>query len=96
MNVLALGPLNKCSRLNRGVKCRYRGFDTIHGKDVAWNEIVVTGLPEKEKQRFVSEVELLRYLDNAHFIKYYSSWYDASQDKIILITQIVTSGTLNK
>lgn len=74
----------------------YRGFDTVHGKDVAWNEIVVTGLPDKEKDRFVSEVELLRYLDNAHFIKYYSSWYDPKQDKIILITQIVTSGTLNK
>ena len=96
MNVSALGPLKKCTKLSQGVKCRYRGFDTIHGKDVAWNEIVVTGLPEKEKQRFVSEVELLRYLDNAHFIKYYSSWYDASQDKIILITQIVTSGTLSK
>ena len=63
---------------------------------MAWNEIIVSGLPEKEKERFASEVELLRVLKNEHFIKYYSSWYDEKQDKIILITQIVTSGTLNK
>lgn len=75
---------------------RYRGFDTQHGKDVAWNEIFVAGLPQKEKDRFASEVELLRFLQNEHFIKYYSSWYDPKQDKIVLITQIVTSGTLNK
>lgn len=54
------------------------------------------GLPQKEKERFASEVELLRLLHNEHFIEYYSSWYDAKQDKIVLITQIVIGGTLNK
>ena len=63
---------------------------------MAWNEILVSGLAEKEKERFASEVEMLRFLNNDHFIKYYSSWYDEKEDKIILITQIVTSGTLNK
>ena len=63
---------------------------------MAWNEILVSSLPEKEKERFASEVEMLRFLNNDHFIKYYSSWYDEKEDKIILITQIVTSGTLNK
>ena len=76
--------------------CSYRGFDTKNGKDVAWNEIFVTGLPQKEIDRFASEVELLRNISNDHFIKYYSSWYDAEQKKVVLITQIVTSGTLNK
>lgn len=75
---------------------RYRGFDTVKGRDVAWNEIFVSGLPQKEKERFASEVELLRLLHNEHFIEYYSSWYDAKQDKIVLITQIVIGGTLNK
>lgn len=75
---------------------RYRGFDTKRGFDVAWNEILVSGLPEKEKERFTSEVEMLKLLDNDHFIKYYSSWYDEKEDKIILITQIVIGGTLNK
>ena len=63
---------------------------------MAWNEIFVSGLPQKEKERFASEVELLRFLHNEHFIEYYSSWYDPKQDKIVLITKIVTSGTLNK
>lgn len=75
---------------------RYRGFDTTHGRDVAWNEIYVPNLPEKEKERFASEVEMLRYCENEHFIKYYSSWYDSEQEKIVIITQIVTSGTLNR
>ena len=53
-------------------------------------------LSEKEKERFSSEVELLRSIDDDHFIKYYSSWYDPKEEKVIIITQIVNSGTLNK
>lgn len=68
----------------------------MKGKDVAWNEIYVAGLSEKEKDRFSSEVELLRSIDDDHFIKYYSSWYDPKEEKVVIITQIVTSGTLNK
>ena len=68
----------------------------MKGKDVAWNEIYVSELSEKEKDRFSSEVELLRSNEDDHFIKYYSSWYDPKEEKVVIITQIVTSGTLNK
>lgn len=68
----------------------------MKGKDVAWNEIYVSELSEKEKDRFSSEVELLRSIEDEHFIKYYSSWYDPKEEKVVIITQIVTSGTLNK
>ena len=68
----------------------------MKGKDVAWNEICVSELSEKEKDRFSSEVELLRSIEDDHFIKYYSSWYDPKEEKVVIITQIVTSGTLNK
>ena len=92
-------PLRKCRivrRLQGYSSSRYRGWDTVKGKDVAWNEIYVAGLSEKEKERFSSEVELLRSIDDDHFIKYYSSWYDPKEEKVIIITQIVNSGTLNK
>ena len=39
---------------------------------------------------------MLRSIDDNHFIKYYSSWYDPKEEKVIIITQIVNSGTLNK
>lgn len=68
----------------------------MKGKDVAWNEIYVSELSEKEKDRFSSEVELRRSIEDDHFIKYYSSWYDPKEEKVVIITQIVTSGTLNK
>ena len=68
----------------------------MKGKDVAWNEIYVSELSEKEKDRFSSEVELLRSIEDDHFIKYYSSWYDPKEEKVVIITQNVTSGTLNK
>ena len=68
----------------------------MKGKDVAWNEIYVSELSEKEKDLFSSEVELLRSIEDDHFIKYYSSWYDPKEEKVVIITQIVTSGTLNK
>lgn len=53
-------------------------------------------LSEKEKERFASEVEILRSIDHPNFIRYYSSWYNAASEKVIIITQIVTNGTLNK
>ena len=68
----------------------------MKGKDVAWNEIYVSELSEKEKDRFSSEVELLRSIEDDHFIKYYSSWYDPKEETVVIITQIVTSGNLNK
>ena len=43
----------------------------MKGKDVAWNEIYVSELSEKEKDRFSSEVELLRSIEDDHFIKYH-------------------------
>lgn len=51
---------------------------------------------KKRRIRFSSEVELLRSIEDDHFIKYYSSWYDPKEEKVVIITQIVTSGTLNK
>lgn len=99
MSVWDPAPLRKCRTACPSREClsnRYRGWDTVKGKDVAWNEIYVAGLSEKEKERFSSEVELLRSIDDDHFIKYYSSWYDPKEEKVIIITQIVNSGTLNK
>lgn len=42
--------------------------------DVAWNSVKVHGLPPEEKQRLLSEVEILKGLDHKNIIKFYASW----------------------
>ena len=58
--------------LGRGTyKNVYMAFDEENGMDVAWNQVKVNGLPREEKQRLLSEVEILKELDHKNIIKLY-------------------------
>ena len=50
--------------------------------DVAWNQVKVNGLPREEKQRLLSEVEILKELDHKNIIKLYHSWIVTEKDEI--------------
>ena len=50
--------------------------------DVAWNQVKVSGLPREEKQRLLSEVEILKELDHKNIIKLYHSWIVTEKDEI--------------
>ena len=57
-------------------------FDEEEGMDVAWNQVKVNGLPREEKQRLLSEVEILKELDHKNIIKLYHSWIVTEKDEI--------------
>ena len=57
-------------------------FDEENGMDVAWNQVKVNGLPREEKQRLLSEVEILKELDHKNIIKLYHSWIVTEKDEI--------------
>ena len=50
--------------------------------DVAWNQVKVSGLPREEKQRLLSEVEILKELDHKNIIKLYHSWIVTEKDEV--------------
>ena len=50
--------------------------------DVAWNQVKVAGLPREEKQRLLSEVEILKELDHKNIIKLYHSWITTDKDEV--------------
>ena len=60
----------------------YMAFDEEEGRDVAWNQVKVSGLPREEKQRLLSEVEILKSLDHKNIIKLYHSWIVTEKDEI--------------
>ena len=69
--------------LGRGTyKNVYMAFDEEEGMDVAWNQVKVNGLPREEKQRLLSEVEILKELDHKNIIKLYHSWIVTEKDEI--------------
>ncbi|EEH57902.1 uncharacterized protein MICPUCDRAFT_26102, partial [Micromonas pusilla CCMP1545] len=69
--------------LGRGTyKNVYMAFDEEEGMDVAWNQVKVAGLPREEKQRLLSEVEILKELDHKNIIKLYHSWITTDKDEV--------------
>ena len=60
----------------------YMAFDEEEGMDVAWNQVKVSGLPREEKQRLLSEVEILKELDHKNIIKLYHSWIVTEKDEV--------------
>ena len=69
--------------LGRGTyKNVYMAFDEEEGRDVAWNQVKVSGLPREEKQRLMTEVEILKSLDHKNIIKLYHSWIVTEKDEV--------------
>jgi len=86
--------------LGRGTyKNVYKAFDEEEGMDVAWNQVKVNGLPAAEKQRLISEVEILKRLDHKNVLKFYHSWNTTSEKTGEVSVNFITeacAGTLNK
>ena len=69
-------------------------FDSVEGRDVAWSDISLQDVTSEEEKQFINEVDLLRSVNNEHIIHYYDSWYDKENNRIVIITQCMPSGTI--
>ncbi|PWA26986.1 hypothetical protein CCH79_00019228 [Gambusia affinis] len=73
----------------------YKGLDTEKTVEVAWCELQTHRLTRSERQRFSEEVEMLKVLQHPNIVRFYDSWKSAKGIKcIILVTELMTSGTL--
>uniref|UniRef100_A0A3Q2R3R7 non-specific serine/threonine protein kinase n=1 Tax=Fundulus heteroclitus TaxID=8078 RepID=A0A3Q2R3R7_FUNHE len=73
-------------------KTVYKGLDTEKTVEVAWCELQTHRLSRSERQRFSEEVEMLKVLQHPNIVRFFDSW--KSSKCIILVTELMTSGTL--
>ncbi|MFT7797640.1 serine/threonine-protein kinase WNK4-like [Arapaima gigas] len=77
-------------------KTVYKGLDTETTVEVAWCELQTRKLTKAERQRFSEEVEMLKGLQHPNIVRFYDSWKSTIKGHkcIILVTELMTSGTL--
>ncbi|XP_076809454.1 uncharacterized protein LOC143452388 isoform X1 [Clavelina lepadiformis] len=83
--------------LGRGsFKTVYKGLDTDTGVAVAWCELHHHKLSKSDQLHFRKEAELLKGLQHPNIVRFYDSWDQPQNGKkcIILVTELMTSGTL--
>ncbi|KAK6748877.1 hypothetical protein RB195_001478 [Necator americanus] len=85
--------------LGRGsFKTVYRGLDTETGVAVAWCELQESKLNRVERQRFREEAEMLKDLQHPNIVRFYDYWErtdpSGKRKYIVLVTELMTSGTL--
>ncbi|KAI6187157.1 Non-specific serine/threonine protein kinase [Aphelenchoides besseyi] len=85
--------------LGRGsFKTVFRGLDTETGVAVAWCELQDNKLNKAERQRFREEAEMLKGLQHPNIVRFYDYWerQEAAGKRkyIVLVTELMTSGTL--
>uniref|UniRef100_A0A0N4U3W6 non-specific serine/threonine protein kinase n=1 Tax=Dracunculus medinensis TaxID=318479 RepID=A0A0N4U3W6_DRAME len=85
--------------LGRGsFKTVYRGLDTETGVAVAWCELQENKLNKIERQRFREEAVMLKGLQHPNIVRFYDYWesqeHAGKKKCIVLVTELMTSGTL--
>ena len=80
-------------------KVVYKAFDSEAGKDVAWNQVKISGgskaTKEEKLQKVLEEVETLQRLKHKHIIECYHSWVDQENEQVNFITEMM-SGSLKR
>ncbi|KAF9975407.1 Serine/threonine-protein kinase wnk3 [Actinomortierella ambigua] len=95
------GRFQRCPEsLGKGAyKHVFRAFDQEEGVEVAWNQLRIDGLSKKEAQKILSEIEILESIRNDHIINFYASWSSKTSngsERIVFITELMSSGTLKQ
>ncbi|RZF44253.1 hypothetical protein LSTR_LSTR003893 [Laodelphax striatellus] len=77
-------------------KTVYKGLDTQTGVAVAWCELQEKKLNKSERQRFREEAEMLKGLQHTNIVRFYDYWEVTLTKRkyIVLVTELMTSGTL--
>ena len=74
----------------------YKAYDSSNGIEVAWNEVEVDDLSESFKNKVFDEINILKNCGNRsiYIIKFYDFWFNDTDNKLIFITEIASSGNL--
>ena len=61
---------------------------------MVWKEMNYAKMGDKEKQQLVSEVNILKELNNPHIVRYYDRIIDKNNQKIYIIMEYCEKGDL--
>ncbi|XP_067683898.1 serine/threonine-protein kinase WNK3-like isoform X2 [Haliotis asinina] len=78
-------------------KTVFKGLDSENGVAVAWCELQDKKWNKSERQRFKEEAEMLKELQHPNIVRFYDYWEKTDRRNrkvIILVTELMTSGTL--
>ena len=75
-------------------KTVYRAIDNDTGREVAWNILSTHGLNKKQKQQIRQEIEVMKKLNHPSILKLITAWQVREREEVVLITEIMTGGSL--
>ena len=98
-DVIELSPKGRFGRYNeelgRGAyKVVYKGLDNETGREIAWNVISLFRLPEDDRCRIKSEINLIKNLKHKNILHFISGWQNKDKQEVIFITEMITGGNL--
>ena len=73
-----------------------KGLDVNNGNNIAWNEVSIKSYSKKDRERILYEIKLLRTLRHPNLLAYYGGWMVREHEKIVFVTEIMSSGTLRE
>ncbi|EPS71002.1 hypothetical protein M569_03748, partial [Genlisea aurea] len=80
------------------MKTVYKAFDQLLGIEVAWCRVELCKVFKSptDLQRLYCEVHLLRNLNHASIMRFFTSWMDVDRRAFNFVTEMFTSGTLRE
>jgi WNK lysine deficient protein kinase len=68
----------------------YKAFDEEDGIEVAWNQVKLRNVEEREKNALFLEVETLKRLKHPNIIRFYDSWTHSNDKSASLTVNFIT------
>ncbi|KAJ3215602.1 putative serine/threonine-protein kinase wnk5 [Dinochytrium kinnereticum] len=103
--VVETDPTGRFQRFNKSLgkgayKEVFKAFDDEEGVEVAWNRLRLDHLRKQDAVRILSEIKILQSLRNDNIINLFAAWSSPSgvdgRERVIFITELMTSGTLKQ
>lgn len=63
---------------------------------MAWNSVSLKNLPQSDRNHVSEEVKLGKNLSHPNIVHFISAWTNGAKDELVLITEIVTGGSLRQ
>ncbi|XP_065889694.1 nuclear receptor-binding protein-like isoform X2 [Dysidea avara] len=84
-----------------GIDAAFLAVDVEEGTEVVWNEVSVSkSKAKRDKEQLLKTLEQLTGVKHANIVKFYEFWYEPREsantapDRLVFITEYMTSGTL--
>ena len=77
-------------------KTVFLAFDSDTGREVAWNVVSFSHLPNRDRKRIDSEIRIARSLNHPRIVRFINAWINRGQKHVIFITERVSGGSLRQ